>query len=110
MGTRLEQAIQKLTPEQVRSVEDYAEFLAARRARPTTPPSEPNRIAMHITHPEFMLVVVDTASKQKLDCDDAYQYAIAEQDDLLIVSLDADFDRTTRGRLTPEQALQKLRS
>ncbi|HMO26650.1 MAG TPA: DUF2281 domain-containing protein [Tepidisphaeraceae bacterium] len=39
MSTRLEEAIRKLTPEQVRSVEDYAEFLAARKQTSSTPVS-----------------------------------------------------------------------
>lgn len=33
----MEEAIRKLTPEQVRSVEDYAEFLAARKHSPSRP-------------------------------------------------------------------------
>jgi predicted nucleic acid-binding protein len=41
------------------------------------------------------------AKKYNLDFDDAYQYAIAENEDYAIVSFDADFDRTDRGRLTP---------
>ena len=42
-----------------------------------------------------------------LDFDDAYQYATAEHFDLAIVSFDADFDRTDRGRLTPSAAMAK---
>lgn len=38
-----------------------------------------------------------------LDFDDAYQYAVAERHDLVIVSFDSDFDRTERGRRTPMQ-------
>src|SRR5688500_12028661 len=41
-----------------------------------------------------------------LDFDDAYQYVAAELHGLKLVSLDADFDRTPNGRLTPEAALQ----
>ena len=29
----------------------------------------------------------------KLDYDDAYQYALAEKDNLILVSFDSDFDR-----------------
>jgi predicted nucleic acid-binding protein len=36
---------------------------------------------------------------------DAYQYIAAEQYDAPLVSFDADFDRTERGRLTPAAAL-----
>ena len=42
----------------------------------------------------------------RLDFDDAYQYGIAETYGLTIVSFDKDFDRTSRGRITPEQALK----
>jgi predicted nucleic acid-binding protein len=44
-----------------------------------------------------------------LDFDDAYQYHAADLHDLALVSLDADFDHTPRGRLTPDEALQLLR-
>jgi len=40
-----------------------------------------------------------------LDFDDAYQYVIAEREDLTIVSFDSDFDRTDRGRRTPGDIL-----
>lgn len=40
-----------------------------------------------------------------LDFDDAYQYVAAEKHDLTIVSFDAHFDRTPRGRQTPAQVL-----
>jgi len=39
----------------------------------------------------------------KLDFDDAYQYMAAEKYNLIIVSFDGDFDRTTRGRRTPSE-------
>jgi len=40
-----------------------------------------------------------------LDFDDAYQYVAAEKHDLTLVSFDADFDRTDRGRKTPADIL-----
>lgn len=43
-----------------------------------------------------------------LDFDDAYQYALAELYGLTIVSFDADFDRTPKGRKQPYEALQQL--
>ena len=52
--------------------------------------------------------VVDTMNRHALDVDDAYQYAAAELHNLNLVSLDADFDRTPRGRLTPAAALQQF--
>jgi uncharacterized protein len=51
---------------------------------------------------------VDAALKLGLDYDDAYQYTVAELHDLAIVSLDADFDKTPRGRLTPVDALNRF--
>lgn len=41
-----------------------------------------------------------------LDFDDAYQYVAAEKFGLTIVSFDADFDRTQRGRKLPGDILQ----
>ncbi len=38
-----------------------------------------------------------------LDFDDAYQYVAADKHNLVIVSFDADFDRTERGRKQPHQ-------
>ncbi len=46
--------------------------------------------------------VIDTAQKFKLDFDDGYQYVVAEKNGLEIISFDADFDRTDRGRKTPD--------
>jgi len=47
---------------------------------------------------------VEKASKAfNLDFDDAYQYATAEIYNLNLVSFDTDFDKTKRGRLTPEK-------
>jgi predicted nucleic acid-binding protein len=47
--------------------------------------------------------VIQAAQKLGLDFDDAYQYTAAEQYGLTIVSFDADFDRTDRGRRTPDE-------
>lgn len=47
--------------------------------------------------------VINVSQKFKLDFDDAYQYTIAEKDSLIIVSFDADFDRTPKGRRTPNE-------
>ena len=49
--------------------------------------------------------VIEVTKSYRLDFDDAYQYAAAELHGLTLVSLDADFDRTPRGRLTPAAAL-----
>ena len=38
-----------------------------------------------------------------LDFDDAYQYVTSEKFNLVIVSFDADFDRTDRKRVVPAE-------
>lgn len=52
---------------------------------------------------EDMETIIQAAHQFNLDFDDAYQYAVAERYRLHIVSFDADFDRTERSRLTPNQ-------
>ncbi len=52
-----------------------------------------------------MDALVDAAAKFNLDFDDAYQYSAATRHGLKIVSFDADFDRTTEGRLLPTDVL-----
>jgi len=49
--------------------------------------------------------VMKVRKRFKLDFDDAYQYVAAEKHDLTLVSFDADFDRTDRGRKTPADIL-----
>jgi len=56
--------------------------------------------------PEDMTKVVSAMQRFKLDFDDAYQYAVAERYGLTIVSFDADFDRTEKGRKTPKDLLK----
>lgn len=46
--------------------------------------------------------VAETAQRLNLDFDDAYQYVVAEYNDLTIVSFDRDFDHTKRGRRDPQ--------
>jgi hypothetical protein len=55
---------------------------------------------------EDMQDIVHASQRFNLDFDDAYQYAAAEKYNLIIVSFDADFDRTERGRRTPTEVLQ----
>ena len=50
-----------------------------------------------------MEAVAQSAQQFGLDFDDAYQYAVAEEYGLTIISFDSDFDRTERGRRTPGQ-------
>lgn len=51
--------------------------------------------------------VIETSLKFNIDFDDAYKYVTAAKYDLSIVSYDEHFDRTTRGRITPNQILQR---
>lgn len=55
--------------------------------------------------PADMERVISAKEKFGLDFDDAYQYAAAEKYGLVLVSFDADFDKTDRGRKTPAEAL-----
>ena len=54
---------------------------------------------------EDMESVLEASEKFNLDFDDAYHYAVAGKHDLILVSFDADFDSTKRGRRTPSQIL-----
>ena len=49
--------------------------------------------------------IMNVRKRFRLDFDDAYQYVAAEKHDLTLVSFDADFDRTDRGRKTPADIL-----
>jgi hypothetical protein len=57
--------------------------------------------------PEDMGMVIDAASRFRLDFDDAYQYGVATKYALQIVSFDADFDRTERGRKSPGELVSE---
>src|SRR5690348_14801621 len=59
--------------------------------------------------PKELIRVAEVSTQHGLDVEDAYQYAAAELNNLRLVSLDADFDRTPRGRLTPAQALEEFK-
>jgi len=47
--------------------------------------------------------VPDVAQLLSLDFDDAYQYVVAESNNLTLASFDKDFDQTPRGRKSPRQ-------
>ena len=53
--------------------------------------------------------VVSASAEYGLDFDDAYQLSCAERYDLSLISFDAHFDRTGKGRRTPVQVVQGLR-
>jgi hypothetical protein len=54
-----------------------------------------------------MKAIANASKTHNLDFDDAYQYVAAEKRKLVIVSFDADFDRTPKGRRTPAQILSR---
>jgi predicted nucleic acid-binding protein len=60
-------------------------------------------ISLHVND---MRSIIKAGQQFNLDFDDAYQYAVADRSDLVIASFDSDFDRTERGRMTPQQILQ----
>jgi len=60
------------------------------------------RIRLRTLTVQGILEVIEAAQRFKLDFDDAYQYVIAEKNSLEIISFDSDFDRTDRGRKTPD--------
>ena len=49
--------------------------------------------------PDHFTKITGAEDRFHLDFDDAYQYAVAEQYRLSIVSFDKDFDRTEKGRM-----------
>ncbi len=53
-----------------------------------------------------LLHALEVCKSSRLDFDDAYQYVAAEKHNLTLVSFDADFDRTERGRKTPAEILE----
>jgi uncharacterized protein len=53
--------------------------------------------------PEDTQALVQAMQQFRLDFDDAYQYVAAQKHGLALVSFDADFDRTERGRKQPHQ-------
>jgi predicted nucleic acid-binding protein len=55
---------------------------------------------------EDMEDVLEVALRFGLDFDDAYQYVAAEKHELPIISFDADFEKTERGRKNPGEILE----
>jgi predicted nucleic acid-binding protein len=55
---------------------------------------------------EDMGMISESSKRFNLDYDDSYQYVVAEKYNLIVVSLDKHFDRTGRGRRTPEELLR----
>ena len=55
--------------------------------------------------PQDLRNIRAAAKRFQLDFEDAYQYVASEKHNLTLVSFDADFDRTERGRKTPQAVL-----
>ncbi len=51
--------------------------------------------------PQELLALPEFSKRFHLDFDDSYQYAVAQKYGLEIMSFDADFDRTEKGRKIP---------
>jgi predicted nucleic acid-binding protein len=65
-------------------------------------------VALTSLPPLAMSQVVAVSDQFGLDFDDAYQYVVAARENVGIVSFDAHFDQTDRGRQTPAQVLATL--
>ncbi len=52
--------------------------------------------------PKEVLALAEVSKRFRLDFDDSYQCAVAQKYGLQIMSFDADFDRTEKGRKMPE--------
>jgi predicted nucleic acid-binding protein len=63
-------------------------------------------VVLHLSSGELG-PVLDARELFNLDFDDAYMYVAAEKYNLTLVSFDADFDRTERGRKTPADVLKQ---
>ncbi len=68
---------------------------------------EENSVAILNLDVQVLKILIHVRNQLNLNFDDAYQYLAAEKYDLVIVSYDPDFDKTPRGRKTPEEILMK---
>ncbi|MBC8384341.1 MAG: type II toxin-antitoxin system VapC family toxin [Candidatus Cloacimonetes bacterium] len=62
-------------------------------------------ISIISNEPEDIEHIVNIEKQFDLDFDDAYQYYTATRDELIIVSYDTDFERTTNGFKKPEDVI-----
>jgi hypothetical protein len=87
-----------LTPSHGKEFRSFLDDLIVRRVN-----------TLHLA-PSDLYGVLDVMAGHGLDFDDAFQYVAAERFDLQLVSFDADFDHTPRGRMTPAQAMRAAES
>jgi len=66
------------------------------------------RVGLLSVRPAEMESLIGLMEKFNLNFDDAYQYLVAERQDLELVSFDSDFVHTARGRKTPAEVLKHL--
>jgi predicted nucleic acid-binding protein len=62
-------------------------------------------IAVVRLNPSALPGVLSVMTTERLDFDDAYQYFAAEQNNLILVSLDKHFAHTSRGYQSPREAM-----
>jgi predicted nucleic acid-binding protein len=65
-----------------------------------------NVLSLSVTEMEQVVAI---AGKYMLDFDDAYQYVVAENHGLCIVSYDKHFDKTKLGHATPSEIIKRIR-
>ena len=63
------------------------------------------KITILNVNPMNLEAIIDIEQKYNLDFDDAYQYVVAEEYDLTIVSFDKNFDNTPKGKKIPKEIL-----
>jgi hypothetical protein len=68
----------------------------------------PGDIQVLAIPPDLTLQVLEAIDKFDLDFDYGYQYVIAQQNELTIVTFDRDFDKTDLGRRTPAEILAQV--
>ncbi|MBI3848973.1 MAG: type II toxin-antitoxin system VapC family toxin [Verrucomicrobia bacterium] len=71
---------------------------------------EDSGVAVMRLEPGELREVLAVQKQHRLDFDDGYQYVTAEKHSFTLVSFDGDFDRTKRGRKTPTDVLQALKT
>jgi hypothetical protein len=65
-----------------------------------------NSVNLVRLEPESVKNVLNVISQYNLDFDDAYQYVCADKYNLVIISFDADFDKTKLSRKKPAEIKQ----
>jgi uncharacterized protein len=51
--------------------------------------------------------LIEIEQNYNLDFDDAFQYYLSESNQLTLVTYDKDFDKTPKGRITPDKIMNK---